>query len=80
MNFQEPKAPVPKPKKKLFSQSSVTIDVFENLRVPENLVDLRSLLVNDKQSNIIFDMVQSDTNSIFKIDQKSGDYVINFIR
>jgi hypothetical protein len=62
-----------KTKKKLFTQSSVSIDVFENLRVPENLLDLRSMLVNDKQSNVVFDFGPSEFAAIFKIDQKSGN-------
>ena len=59
--------PPPPPPKDLFAESSVNLEVFENMRTPAKILDLKELLYNPAEENVIFDL--SNNFGLFEIDQ-----------
>ena len=45
---------------------------MENIRTPAKILDLRSLLTNSKEENVIFDLAGNNFG-IFEIDQLAGE-------
>ena len=62
-----PSPPPPPPPKDLFAESSVNLEVFENMRTPAKILDLKELLYNPAEENVIFDL--SNNFGLFEIDQ-----------
>ena len=62
-----PPPPPPPPPKDLFAESSVNLEVFENMRTPAKILDLKELLYNPAEENVIFDL--SNNFGLFEIDQ-----------
>ena len=49
--------------------------MYENIRAPSKILDLRSLLINENEDNIIFEMADNNYD-MFEVDQLSG--TLNF--
>ena len=64
---------------KLFAETEIAVEIMENLRVPANVVDLKSLLTPEvrkqDQAELRF-MVASPTSPMFQVNQKSGQLEI----
>ena len=56
----------------LFSEKSVNLEMYENIRAPSKILDLRSLLINENADNIIFEMMENNYE-MFEVDQLSGN-------
>ena len=67
-----PPPPLPPPKD-LFAESSVNLEVFENMRTPAKILDLKELLYNPAEENVIFDL--SNNFGLFEIDQVLKAYL-----
>ena len=61
--------------KNLFTEKSLNLEIYENLRAPAKILDLRSLLINHNGDNIIFDLM-GNNYEMFEVDQLSGELVI----
>ena len=57
----------------LFKEKSVSLEMYENIRAPSKILDLRSLLINENEDNIIFEMVENNYE-MFEVDQLSGKF------
>ena len=57
--------------KNLFTEKSLNLEIYENLRAPAKILDLRSLLINHNEDNIIFDLM-GNNYEMFEVDQLSG--------
>ena len=55
----------------LFKEKSVNLEMYENIRAPSKILDLRSLLINENEDNIIFEMMEN-SYEMFEVDQLSG--------
>ena len=55
----------------LFKEKSASLEMYENIRAPSKILDLRSLLINENEDNIIFEMV-GNNYEMFEVDQLSG--------
>ena len=56
----------------LFSEKSLNLEIYENLRAPSKILDLRSLLIDHNEDNIIFDLM-GNNYEMFEVDQLSGE-------
>ena len=59
----------------LFIEKSVNLEMYENIRAPSKILDLRSLLINENEDNIIFEMMENNYE-MFEVDQLSGHLVV----
>ena len=59
----------------LFKEKSVNLEMYENIRAPSKILDLRSLLINEDEDNVIFDMLEN-SYGMFEVDQLSGHLVV----
>ena len=59
----------------LFKEKSVNLEMYENIRAPSKILDLRSLLINENEDNIIFDMMEN-SYGMFEVDQLSGKFIL----
>ena len=57
----------------LFKEKSVSLEMYENIRAPSKILDLRTLLINENEDNIIFEMVENKYE-MFEVDQLSGKF------
>ena len=51
------------------------MEMYENIRAPSKILDLRSLLINEDEDNVIFDMMEN-SYGMFEVDQLSGHLVV----
>ena len=70
---ERPPPPPPPPPKDLFAESLVNLEVFENMRTPAKILDLKELLYNPAEENVIFDL--SNNFGLFEIDQVLKAYL-----
>jgi hypothetical protein len=47
--------------------------MYENIRAPSKILDLRTLLIHENEDNIIFEMVENKYE-MFEVDQLSGKF------
>jgi len=59
----------------LFTENSINLEIFENIRTPSKILDLKSLLSNPREENVLFDL-GGQNFGIFEIDQLAGHLVI----
>ena len=69
-----PAPPPPPPILDLFAEKSVNIEIYENMRTPAKILDLKGLLTNPKEENVIFNL--NNNFGLFEVDQLAGHLVI----
>ena len=61
----------------LFKEKAVNLEMYENIRAPSKILDLRSLLMNENADNVIFELMENK-HEMFEVDQLSGNIYVYF--
>ena len=61
----------------MFKEKAVNLEMYENIRAPSKILDLRSLLMNENADNVIFELMENK-HEMFEVDQLSGNIYVYF--